>query len=78
MKASVEEYNAENGYGSENVDVWTVLQGHSQNRFAPGYLRTGAFGGPQQVPITIHPISIVWPGVVELSETTGASRACKP
>jgi hypothetical protein len=26
MKSGVEEYDPENGYGSENVDVWSVFQ----------------------------------------------------
>ena len=38
MKASVEEYNSENGYGSENVDVWTIFQGLSQNKFRAAHL----------------------------------------
>ena len=41
MKASVEEYNSENGYGSENVDVWTIFQGHSQSRFRACPVRVG-------------------------------------
>ena len=38
MKASVEEYNSEHGYGSENVDLWTIFQGLSQNEFRAAHL----------------------------------------
>ena len=76
MKASVEEYNSENGYGSENVDVWTIFQGHSQNRFRAGLLRDRRFWRATTGPITIHLYSLA--RSVELSENTGASSACKP